>query len=198
MKSFLEHCLKEDEKIVKFYHGGTAWGSNKPMVMPAKKGKYECGPGIYMTTSYSRAKSYAGGNKIVQLVAVDANKIILPNEVKVELIDVMNLISSIKIKNRRQLTQDLENSFKRGRNSANIVINLLVNNEALSGDAGPVVAKWLSDHGITADFNKFHSEEWLIIFDPSIIIKVTKVDPELVKGDFEFDLPMVFNDLKKL
>lgn len=145
--------------IVKFYHGGAAWGYGKPMVMPAKKGRYEGGPGIYMTTSYNRAKSYAGGSKIVQLIEVDANKIVLPNKVQVELSDVMELLSSIRIKNRKQLIQDLENSFKKGHNTADIVINLLVNNESLSGDAGPIVAKWLSNHGVTADFNKFYSEE---------------------------------------
>jgi len=190
--------IESNSRIVKFYHGGTAWKFNKPIVMPTKKGRWECGPGIYMSTSYNRAKDYAGGNKIVQLIEIDANKITLPNEVKVELNDVMNLISSIRIKNRQQLTQDLKNRFKKGHDRADTVINLLVNNEALSGDGGPIVAKWLSDHGITADFNRFYSEEWLIVFDPSIIIKATKVDPKSVKNDFEFDLPMVFDSLKKL
>ena len=185
-------------RIIKFYHGGAAWSYEKPRVMSTKKGRCEGGPGIYMTTSYSRAKSYAGGNKIVQLIEIDANKITLPNKVKVELKDVMNLISSIRIKNRKSLTQDLENTFKKGYDTADIVINLLVNNDSLSGDSGPIVAKWLSAHGVTADFNRFPSEEWLIVFDPSIIVKATKVDPKSVKNDFEFDLPMVFDSLKKL
>src|SRR5690554_2395054 len=49
------------------WHGGSRWDSD-PEVRPARKGRAEWGPGIYGTSSYFRAKSYAKGGKVTQLV----------------------------------------------------------------------------------------------------------------------------------
>ena len=193
-KTYCSPTLLESSNIVQFYHGGSKW-LEKPSIMPTKNNRYEYGPGIYLTTSYNRAKSYAKGSNIVQIISVDFPKIVLPKSVKLDISEVLKLLSSIRVKNRKRLTDDLKMSFDRGDTTADILINLLVNNEALGGDSGPIVAAWLADHGVTADINRMHSEEWLVVFDPSIILKATKVDPKKVTSDFVFDLPLIYNKL---
>jgi len=200
MKSFLEHCLKEDEKIVKFYHGGSSLFNNEPKIMNTKKGRYEYGPGIYLTTSYDTARKYATGNKVVHLVGIYANKIVLPIDIKIDLGDSIQLISkkiSMSPKIREKMISDLKRSFERGHLTTNTVISLLVNNEALRGSAGTKVAEWLSEQGVTADFNRMSNEEWLVVFNPSIISSSSIVSIKQVGStEFPYDLPLVSKDYK--
>jgi len=100
------------------------------------------------------------------------------------------MLGSVRIANRSKVLRDLKEVAAKRPLTANVVVNLLVNHEALAGNSGPAVAEWLTELGVTADVNRFHSEQWLIVFDPSIITRYRKVDPKTVTSDFEFDLPM--------
>jgi len=203
MKSFKEYCLYElkEERIVRFYHGGSSLFNTEPKIMDTKKGRYEYGPGIYLTTSYDTARKYAKGNKVVHLVEIKANKIVLPIDIKIELTDTIELISkkiSMSSKNREKMISDLKRSFEQRQYlTANTVISLLVNNEVLKGSAGPKVSEWLSHMGVTADFNQMSNEEWLIVFNPAIISSSSIVPVKQVGSiEFPYDLPLVSKNYK--
>lgn len=122
----------------------------------------------------------------------------MPRKVTVELPAVKELLDNIRLKNRKRVWSGIqEYAAKHGSIGTNIVINWLVNGEALGGESGPAVARWLTDLGVTADVNVMHSEEWLIVFDPSIIVKHRKVEPKEVTSDFEFDLPLFSHEIDK-
>ncbi len=188
--------LEGEKSTISLYHGGTQWRS-RPEIRPAKKGRYECGPGIYFTTSYMRALDYAGGSKVVQVAQIDKSRIVVPWKVVVELTDVKELLDNIRLKNRKVVWQGIQEYASKRELRATIVINWLINQEALGGDSGPAVAQWLKERGATADVNVFHSEEWLIVFDPSIILSHRKVEPKEASGDFPFNLPLFSHEIDK-
>src|SRR5687768_1879026 len=110
--------------MLAFYHGGAEW-QRRPEVRPAKQGRYEGGPGIYLTTSYMRAVSYAGGSKIVQKVFVAKDAIRYAEDTFVELEDAISFLSTIRIRSRKNIVADLENyKAKAGNLRASTVINL--------------------------------------------------------------------------
>ncbi len=68
-----------------------------------------------------------------------------------------------------------------------ILNNLIVNHEAGSGSVGTEIAKYFVSKGADASIqDQSGDEQWLIVFNPKIIINYSVVDP---KGDIEWVLP---------
>ena len=55
---------ESDGDTFPMYHGGNKW-FGQPEVRASKKGQYEGGIGLYFTTSYETARTYAKGGKVV-------------------------------------------------------------------------------------------------------------------------------------
>ena len=181
----------EDSGIT-LYHGGRRW-EGSPEVRAAKQGRYEGGPGLYFTTSYNRARSYAKGGKVVTRITIPSNTRWLQDaELPVsELQDFIRNTSGIR--NKDKIIASLSRSAERQQSDVigvEQLVNLCINYEALVGKTGIELARWLVNHGIDASHQSMSGEDWVVVFNPSIIKNATVMDPSKLKSD-DFDLPRV-------
>lgn len=190
MDTFRNYYKSEPDSNDYFYmyHGGMKWSWN-PEIRSGKKGRYEHGLGIYFTNIYNTARSYAKGSKIVIKAKIKKNyKDIKDVEIPFGAIGSF-LAANDRLKNKRKVFEDLNRyimRFKLTKNAdGNIMIpadvfnNYLIDNDALTGESGIKYTKFIASHGVQAKLYKRHSEDWLIIFDPSIILGYIKVNPKL-------------------
>lgn len=187
-------ALLESENLAVMYHGGTQWRS-QPEIRGPRQGKYEAGPGIYLTNYYNRARSYAGGNKTVMRVLVDLSQVRLAQHVELDPSEAAEFIKSIRMKNREGLLAGIDRTIqRRPKFTADTFINLIVNNEAGAGQAGVEIAKWLASKGVTASLEKQRgNEEWLVVIDPAIIQSYSKLI--VGKGFNDWELPTISSQL---
>lgn len=180
-----------------FWHGGTRW-VGRPEIRPAEKGRYECGPGLYLTTHYLRAKKYTGGGKVTTRVTL-SDEVRWLEDARLPMREMVEFLSSTpRIKGRQQLLSDLVDRFDdRGQgldvlSPVSRLVNLMVNAESLSGQVGIELASWLASKGIDASFHKPGSgaEQWVIVFNP-MIIQSHRVVPASAVSLSDYELPGV-------
>lgn len=186
------------------WHGGHRW-EGSPEIRPSKKGQYECGPGIYSTTSLNTAAKYSkGGGRIIQFT-IDPD-ITWLEDVKIPFDDAVTFVkNSSHIGKRRVLHDDLLRSYElrdqirfEGMLPLTFLVNLAVNNNCLSGKASPELAEFLVSSGAQASLHRSSGDEdWVIIFDPKAIISFE------VKSSKEIDwrqdrLPPIAEQLREL
>jgi len=191
--NFKKWLLSENqENLIKLYHGGSLWQSEGPTIFPSKKGRYEHGVGIYLTTKYETARKYAKGNKVVLAVYVDPNFVKI-EQVKLPASDIISFIKSVpKMKNKKEIINAIMNYESRTNEPVplNVLNNLVVNFEAGSGNAGILINKFFVLNGVDAEVANFSGEDWLIVFDTSIIKKWEKVSPSTLNLQ-DYDLPRI-------
>lgn len=167
-----------------FYHGGRMEGP--PSRYPEKSNRY--GPGLYVVDDIDTARSYAkgGGRKLFE-IGVDPNFRDI-QDVKIEGEAILNFLYYSSIRNSKKVIADLfkfgiryqpdvdysqtkavdfvrENQF-----SANILLNLLVNNGSSAGKSAPKIRDFLVGQGVQAEDTTFSGHRMLVIYDPSIIL----------------------------
>lgn len=172
----------------KLWHGGARWESG-PEIKPVKAGRYEAGPGIYLTSSYERARKYAKGGKVTTMVTlVDKSKIRWLESAKLDRSAILKfLYNTPRLRNRTQIAEYFE-KFGADVVPANNLVNLCVNHDALVGMNGQVMAKWLVDQGIDASLHSPTSgESWVVVFNPKII-KLHTVVPANMVSLSQYDL----------
>lgn len=158
--------------VLKFWHGSQRWDGH-PQVGPSKKGRYEAGPGIYLTTHRNRAAGYAKGAG--SLVYVEASiELRLLEDARLTRQQMAEALAALpRLRNRKKIEADLDECAERhpdGRLFASYLVNLIVNHEALTGGAGPALARWLTEHGIDASRqSQSGNEDWLVVFNPDVL-----------------------------
>jgi hypothetical protein len=177
-----------------FWHGGKRW-TERPAVQPPKKGRCECGPGIYLTTSYGTARNtYARGNNVTTLVSLK-DDITWLERTELPLQVVLDYVRTTRgFRKRDQILADLENrSFRRKQDVIPVeyLVNLCVNYDALSGNQGIQLAEWLVEQGIDASLHsRGAGEQWVIVFNPRIIERYRVVLSAQVSLE-QYTLPLV-------
>ena len=73
-----------------------------------------------------------------------------------------------------------------------VLNNLIVNYEAGSGDNGIKVNQFLVDHGVDAEVQSKSNEDWLVVFNTSIIKDHEIVDVKKLSID-DYNLPSIRN-----
>lgn len=158
---------------LELWHGGRRW-IDSPAVQAPKKGRYECGPGIYLTNAYERARGkYAKGGGVTTLVTLkDGIRWLetakLPLEAQLGFVN-----GTARLHKRAAIERDLHKCAERMRSDllpACFLVNLCVYHEALSGQPGIQLAAWLAEQGIDASlYSASGAEQWVIVFNPEII-----------------------------
>lgn len=187
--------MKLDDNFIWMYHGGRKWESFSAKVQTPKKGRYEAGPGIYLTSHYETALKYARGSNVVSLVGV-LKDITLSNNTELNLTDVEHFIKTyIGPKNRRDMMDDVIRYTKRTNKTtypAEFLINLSVNYE-IGGKQSMYLLNFLVDNGIdaTVTYKPGNQDEtWLVVHNPRIIKKVIHTKPsDISLDDYVLDQP---------
>jgi hypothetical protein len=180
--------------MMEFWHGGRRW-NERPAVQAPKQGRYECGPGIYLTNQYERAKhKYARGNGVTTLVSLRDGISWLERKA-LPLQDVQEYIRQTRgFRKRDVMLNEVADSAKRlGRDMlpAEFLVNLCVYHDVLSGNQGLNLAAWLVEQGIDASLHTVNAvEQWVIVFNPAIIERYRTVPAAQVSLE-RYSLPLV-------
>jgi hypothetical protein len=185
--------------MIELWHGGSRW-TGDPEIRGPRKGCYEAGPGLYFTTSYLRASSYAKGGNVVTRVGLSDDITWLEDHMLPagELLEYVKGAS--RLPRRQNIAQYLEENLHRQHWEdaawdkplyTSVLVNLCVNEESLGGSAGVELARWLSDKGIDASLHKQSaSEHWVVVFNPKVIEQYKVVKAADVKLE-DRNLPLI-------
>jgi len=140
----VEQAESDSPRTFKMWHGSKRWDGS-PEIRSPRAGRYEAGPGIYFTTNYETARRYAKGGGSVMLAEIDMG-IKLAHDVMIPIEDAVSFVKSApRMKHKKEIIADLRRNGSR-RDSTSIfsyvLINLVVNYEAGSGDAGIALARF--------------------------------------------------------
>lgn len=163
--------------MLKLYHGSRGW-KGSPEIRPQRKGSYEAGPGLYMTTKLETAQKYRkGAGTVLEFTLSDdlLNKDAWLENRHIDLHTLTTFFSSVpRMSAKQDVIDGLEKiAYRQGHNeiAAPRLIALCVNNDALAGSAGVAVSDFLAQQGILASHcNNLYDEDWVTIFDPAAIV----------------------------
>ena len=185
--------LKEQEiSTIKVWHGGNL-EDGFDETMRHKKGRWEHGPGLYLTTHYDTARKYSkGSRKLYQLVIEKGTDL---RDVVIDVNKVNEFIDTYLIKNKRnKIKNSLIKYEKNGKYPAYILNNMIINDDAIKGSNTNEFRKFLVENG--ADYslipNAFGWHELMIVlFNTDKIIDKKVITP---KDEIDvYDLPNEFN-----
>jgi hypothetical protein len=158
--------------MIEMWHGGRRW-TGGPELQAPKAGRYECGPGIYLTNRYLRAVEYAKGGGVTTLVTL-RDRLRWLEKSELPLATLQDYVRCARgFRKREAVLDDLERSaarLKRDILPVTYLVNLCTYYEVLNGGQGVRLAQWLSEQGIDASLHSVNGEEqWVIVFNPSAI-----------------------------
>ena len=189
--SLIEAAVPQGDGFL-MWHGSKRW-DGAPEVRPPRAGRYEAGPGIYLTTNYMTAAKYAKGGGSTFLVEVDRG-LRLAGDVLIPLTDAVSFVKTApRMRRKAEIIADLQrNTARRNADSvqATILINLVVNHEAGAGITGIAVAKFLREHGVDASLEPQSGEDWLVVINPKIIRSMRRMPAKDVAVDM-YHLPKI-------
>lgn len=176
---------------IQLWHGSRRWVGS-PEIRAPKQGRYECGPGLYLTNRYLRARDYAKAGGVTTLVTL-RKEIGWLEKTKLPFDSVLSFIQDTpRLRNRA----DILEYFVANRAGSELVpaatlVNLCVNHEAVAGKNGVVLAEWLTAQGIDASLHRVNSQEqWVVVFNPKIIQRYEVIPASKVRLE-DYELPLV-------
>jgi hypothetical protein len=178
----------KDPNILSLWHGGNL-DFNKDVIVH-KGGRWEYGPGLYLTTKYEVVSKYARGSRKLYMVDImigtDLKTVSLPLDV------VNNFINSRVIKRKKiEVLAGVSRRIKDEALNADTFLNILINNDAIKNSETDILRKFFVANKI--DYNIIDNafgwgEKMIVLFNMKKIDKITVVKP---KDRLEmFDLPI--------
>ncbi len=194
--SILQKIVESSDSTLTLWHGGRNLESSYHEFAPHKGGRWEHGPGLYLTNHYDIAARYAkGGNKLYKVTIVkgqDSDDVTIPFE------DVSDFAKRmIKGKARKEFLEMCQTNMQRRGLSgvpAKVVSTLALNLEAIQNSNTGELRRFLVDHGADYTFvqNYHGGASVYVIHNPKVIKRVEIIKGSDVNGDFE--LPAKFNE----
>ena len=192
--AMIKKAAQEGTGFRKLWHGGRITG---PIDIQAPtKGRYEAGPGLYLTTSYQRACKYAKGGGSTFLVTVKDN-LNFADDVLIPLAEGIQFAMKRLGGKGKDIAADLRANCTRMNKdmfTASTLINLVVNYEAGAGAKGKALLQFLQDHNVDAASESpsmgFQNEQWVVVFNPKAVLKVEKVPASAVTSEM-YNLPKI-------
>lgn len=173
---------------MKFWHGGNLDPRNLDSDFAQKGGRYEYGPGLYLTSHYDTAAKYAKGSRKLYIVEVNPGTEL--GDVSIPLEDALEAVKRFaSAKTRRDISERVESrSGGSGMVKASTVLNLLLNTEgAIRSTKTGEIRQWLIDIG--ADYAIVNSpfgwgETMLVLYNVKKIKNVRQATKEDGHDDF--------------
>lgn len=173
LKRFNENLEFEDD--MQFWHGGDL--DNYDDIIAQKNGRYEYGPGLYLTTHYDTAKKYAKGRRKFYMISVEKG-----NDINKSLFDidkVKEFVHKYVIKNKqREILQRIEKHNKENTIKGYIFNNILLNEKALSPRNTSKLRQFLIDNGVDYEIvdNPFGwGEKMMVLYNMNKIKNVKQI-----------------------
>lgn len=180
----LENVFQENEfKIPEipgtknFWHGGNLDDYND--IIAQKNGRYEFGPGLYITTHYDTAKKYSKGSRKMYLVTVqngvDIHDAFLPEAA------VKNFINSYVIGSKRKEIWERLQKFKVGDTfKAYVFNNIILNEKAIKSTNTSQLRQFYVDNGIDYELvsNAFGwGETMMVLYNMKKVVQTIVMKP---------------------
>ena len=167
----------EIPNTMSFYHGGNL--DRYEPSLAQKKGRYEYGAGLYLTTHYQTAQKYAKGSRKMYLITVENGTDI--NKAFLNLQRAKEFINKFAIANmRKELTQILDSYTKDTTIKAYIFNNILNNYKAIKPSNTNNVRDFFIDNNIDYEIvnNPFGwGEQMMVLYNMNKIVKSIVIKP---------------------
>jgi hypothetical protein len=187
----LQEALLLESRQMTLWHGGNIKDRIGDSISH-KKGRWEYGPGLYLTTHYQTAKKYATGSKKFYQITISQGTDI--NDVDLDYNEVITFVKTHLIKNKQQRILDtLERRQSSGKVPANILLNLIINDDAMQNSKTNILMDFFVDNGIDYALvpNAFGWHEMMVVLFNSKKIVSKKIISPKDKIE-EYDLPTSF------
>ncbi len=189
-------------KELVMWHGGRNLEYNyRENIAP--KGRWDHGPGIYLSTSYLRAVQYAKGGGRTYKVTIEEGNFI--NDVHIPIDNVLDFVSKrVSASKRKDVLSYIHENMKRLNKTdsfnADTFLNIILNEEAIPKSKAPYLSEFLVKNGV--DFSRSNNyggaqEDIIVVFNKSKIKQVKWVPAKEVLLD-EFDFKIEFKENVKI
>lgn len=179
-------------ETMELWHGGKLPGIISRIEQP-KPGRWEMGPGLYLTTHYSTAQRYAKGGRKVYRVSLVSGKNLGAAAVSQDVL--FHFINKTYSKVNAKVLKDYYNdpmnkprSSVAGMLKLENLLNLTINDELLRPSKAVRLAEFFVECGVDYSVNRHfggRNETVLVVFNPKIIKKVVPVSAKDWKPDWE-------------
>lgn len=161
-----------------FWHGGNL--DSYEDVISQKSGRYQYGPGLYLTTKYDDAKQYAKGSRKLYLVTVNLGNDL--ENIQFSVNAVNDFIKKYTIRNKQSelLTRIAQRTSEQGTVPGFIMNNLIINFDAIKPANTKYLRQFFIDNG--ADYNIVDNafgwgEKMMVLFNMNKIASVRRINP---------------------
>ena len=190
-----------ENNTIKLWHGGRNLEYNFKTFKTPAKGKWEYGPGLYLTNNYHRAYNYAKGGGSTYLIEIEKGNDL--KNISIPLTDAFDFLQKNILKSKlKNIYEDLNNNSHRMKTYPNvqleILLNLIINYEAIQSKNIEKLNKFLVENG--ADYSIVNNyggngETVFVILNKEKIKKVNKIKAQDVKSEM-FELSVDFSHTK--
>ena len=170
-----------------FWHGGNL--SEYSDVIAQKNGRYEYGPGLYLTTQYDVAKKYAKGSRKLYIVTVA-----LGNDIHDSFLETSKVIEFIKkyviASKRKEMLYYIEKYNVDGKIKGYLFNNLILNHKAIKPSNTPMLRNFLVENGIDYEIinNAFgFGEDMMVLYNMKKIVETTVFGPKDRMDNWDFE-----------
>lgn len=160
---------------INFWHGGNLDNYND--IIAQKNGRYEYGPGLYLTTHYETARKYAKGNRKMYLITVKKGVDI--NDALIDTNIILEFIKTYVIKSkRREIIERLSKFDKDGKVKAYIFNNIILNENGVKPSDTKYLREFFVSNNIDYEIvsNPFGwGEDMMVLYNMKKIVNIIVV-----------------------
>lgn len=161
-----------------FFHGGNLNDYNDSIAQ--KNGRYEYGPGLYITTHYDTAKKYSKGSRKLYIVTVELGTDI--NNSLINYNTLLEFINTYVIKSLRKLVIERLQRFIDENNNVKAFVfnNIILNNKAIKPTNTQALREFYVDNNIDYEivYNPFGwGENMMVLYNMKKIKNIIQVGP---------------------
>lgn len=170
-----------------FWHGGNL--DDMSDYSHHKKGRYEYGPGLYLTTSYTVASKYAKGNRKLYIVTVaDGNDI---SDVRIPENEAIEFTKKYVVKSERQfIISSLKSGIeRRGALHGDAFMTMIINCDGIKGTNVERMKDFILSHGgdyhmVSSPFG--YGENMMVLYNNDLIRNITRIKSGDTIETFDF------------
>lgn len=167
--------IPEVPGTMNFWHGGNLNDYND--IIAQKNGRYEYGPGLYITTSYDVASKYSKGSRKLYLITVEKGKDI--QDSFLSLGSVKSFIDKYVIGNKKkEIMMRLEKYVDGDMIPADVFNNIILNSKGIKSSNTRHLREFYIENGIDYEivFNPFGwGEDMMVLYNMNKIVNTIQV-----------------------